>query len=90
MCYSEGEVGPVERKLLEKIREKLGISVERAKELEMSLKNKCLTKDEQEYLRTYKECLADGSITKQGRRLLDKLRCMLDISENRAREIENM
>ena len=38
----------------------------------------------------YKLCLEDGhSVTAGERRLLDKLRKQLGISENRAKEIEN-
>ena len=49
-----------------------------------------LTDEEKEYLAEYKECLNDGgSITASERRLLERLRKSLGISEARAKEIEN-
>lgn len=90
-CLEEDEeISPRERRLLEKLRIKLGITEERAKELEESLLAPPLTDDEKEYLEEYKECAADGEITAKERRLLDKLRKMLGISEERAKELETL
>lgn len=90
-CLEEDEeISPRERRLLEKLRIKLGITEERAKELEESLLAPALTDDEKEYLEEYKECAADGEITAKDRRLLDKLRKMLGISEERAKELETL
>ena len=90
-CLEEDEeISPRERRLLEKLRIKLGITEERAKELEESLLPPALTDDEKEYLEEYKECAADGEITAKDRRLLDKLRKMLGISEERAKELETL
>lgn len=88
-CLSDGKIGSRERRLLEKLRVKLGISSERATALESSFKPS-LTDDEKEYLEEYKSIIADGEITPRERRLLDKLRTMLDISEARAKEIESL
>lgn len=50
-----------------------------------------LTKQEQEYYDELKDCLAeDGTITDRERKLLDKIRRMNGISEDRACEIEQM
>lgn len=50
-----------------------------------------LTKQEQEYYDELKDCLAeDGTITDRERKLLDKIRRMNGISEERACEIEQM
>ena len=90
-CLEEDEeISPRERRLLEKLRIKLGITEERAKELEESLLAPALTDEEKEYLEEYKECAADGEITAKDRRLLDKLRKMLGISEERAKELETL
>ena len=88
-CLEEsGDISASERRLLERLRKHLGISEERALELEESLKPS-LTDDEKEYLEEYKLCLEDGGdISASERRLLDKLRNRLGISEERAREIE--
>ena len=90
--YEEDEeISPRERRLLNRLREKLGISEERAKELEDSLKRPQLTADEQEYLDEYRALLDGGnSISDKERRLLEKVRTMLCISERRARELENL
>lgn len=86
----DGEITNRERRLLEKLRTKLGISESRAKELEDTLANPSLTAEEQEYLDEYKSIVADGEISDKERKLLDKIRKMSGISEERAREIENM
>ena len=86
----DGEITDRERRLLEKLRTKLGISESRAKELEDALANPSLTAEEQEYLDEYKSIAADGEITDKERKLLDKIRKMSGISEGRAREIEKM
>lgn len=89
-CMDESnEISPRERRLLEKLRIKLGINEYRAKELEKSLISTQLTEEEQEYLEEYKACLMDDEdISPKERRLLDKLRKSLGISEERAKEIE--
>lgn len=88
-CLSDGEIGPRERRLLEKIREKLGISHERAVELEATLLLTQLTDEEQEYLTEFKECVVDGMVSAKERRLLEKMRIMLGITEQRAKELES-
>lgn len=90
-CLEEsGDISANERRLLERLRKHLGISEERAIELEESLKPS-LTDDEKEYWEEYKLCLEDGGdISASERRLLDKLRNRLGISEERAREIEKI
>ena len=87
-CLENGVISDKERRLLNKLRERLGISEERAKELEASLSSPQLTETEQEYLNAYKEATADGEMSEKERRLLEKLRIMYGISEGRARELE--
>lgn len=87
-CMEDGEIGSRERKLLEKIRVKNGISEERAKELEATLNTPQLTDDEKEYLEAFKDACEDGKVSDKQRRLLEKLRVMYGISEERARELE--
>lgn len=90
-CLEEdNDISPRERRILEKLRVKLGISEIRAKELEEQLLVPQLTEDEQEYLEEYKTCLEeDGEISSKEKRLLEKLRIALGISEERCRTIEN-
>lgn len=87
-CLEDGEIGMRERKLLDKIRVKNGISEERAKELEATLNTPQLTDDEKEYLEAFKDACEDGKVSDKQRRLLEKLRVMYGISEERARELE--
>ena len=90
-CLSDnnGSISNSQRRLLDKIRKSLGITESRANELESMCSTPQLTDEEKEYLAEYKECLNDGGIiTSSERRLLEKLRKSLGISENRAQEIE--
>jgi hypothetical protein len=87
----DGVISDRERRLLNKLRQSLGISEKRAEELEMSLSSqRMLTPDEQEYADEFKACLEDdGEISSKERRLLDKLRNSLGITPERAKEIED-
>ena len=69
---------------------KLGISPERAAELEASLDTPALSDDEKEYLEEYKAAAVDGVVSEKERWLLDKLKKMYGISDERAREIESL
>lgn len=89
-CLTDSEIGGSERRLLNKLRIKLGISEERAAELEASLQKPQLTEEEQEYLEAYQDAMEDGVISEKERRLLDKLMKINKISEERAKEIEIM
>lgn len=87
---SDGEISERERKMLERVRKALGISEERAAELEASLQQPKLNDDEMEYLEAYKEYLVDGEIDEKSRKRLEIFRKGLGLSENRAAEIEGM
>ena len=85
----DAEITPRERKMLDRIRQSLGISEERAAELEASLKPQ-LTEDEQEYLEMYREYAEKGKILEKERRRLDKFAQALGIESERVKEIENV
>ena len=88
-CLEEdGEISSKERRLLNRLRERLGITEERAEKLEASLLKPELTKEEQEYLDEYKACTEEGELSPKEIRLLNRLRISLGISEERARELE--
>ena len=84
----DAEITPRERKMLERIRQSLGISEERAKELEMYLSAPQLTENEQEYLDMYSDYASKGEITDKERRRLDKFAAALGIDKERIKEIE--
>lgn len=88
VCVADGEFGGSERRFLNRVRIKLGISEERAAELETSLQKPQLTEEEQEYFETYQEALEDGVISEKERCMLDTIMKMNNISEERAKEIE--
>ena len=87
-CLEDGQLGDKERRFLERMRTKLGISPERARHIEDSLQQPQFTDSEQEYLEAIKEEMTDGTILASSRRLLDRLRKSMDISPERAIEIE--
>lgn len=87
-CLEDGDIGLRERKLLDKIRVKNGISEKRAQELEASISVPELTDDEKEYLEAFKDACEDGKVFDKQRRLLEKLRVMYGISEERAKQLE--
>lgn len=84
---NDGEISSRERRLLDRLRKTLGITEIRAKELEASVND--MSDDEKEYQEELKACLEDGTISDRERRLLDRLRKSLGISEERAKAIED-
>ena len=73
--------------MLDRFRKSLGITEARAKELEASVNN--MSDDEKEYQEELKACLEDGTISDRERRLLNRIRKSLGITEERAKEIED-
>lgn len=81
------EIDAVARKFLERLCKMYDISPERAAEIEaMALPQ--LTEDEQEYVDALKDSLSNGAISDRERRILNRLRTSLNISEERAAELE--
>lgn len=83
----DGKISDRERRLLDRLRKSLGISEQRAAELEASLSS--LSEEEKEYLEELRTSLEDGHISNRERHLLDRLRKSLGISEARAKELEH-
>lgn len=84
-----GTISEDDRKYLERKRRKLGISEERARELERQFASS-LSSAEQEYLETFKEMCISGTVSERVRRLLDRERESLNITAERAKIIEKM
>lgn len=85
------EIGPKERKRLEKTRMRLGISESRAAELEASICQPKLTNEEKEYLDEVREVRKDyDGISQRERKYLEKTRIRLGISIERANELEKL
>ena len=86
---ADGVISELNRKMLEQIRIKLNISEEKAKNLEASLIPQ-LSEEEKKYLEAVREYLADGTIGENELVLLQTLRELNNISEERASELEAM
>ncbi len=90
-CLEEdSEISVKERRLLNRLRDRLSITEERAEELESSLLKPQLTEEEQEYFEEYKACTEEGELSPKEIRLLNRLRINLGISEERAKELESL
>ena len=86
---SNGGISNRERRLLNRLRESLGISEKRAAELEALCNPNVLSQEEQEYAEEVKAVLEDGAISERERRLLDRLAKSLNISSERVKQIED-
>ncbi len=84
---ADGKISANDRECLEDLRKDLGISVERATELEASI---VLNTDEQKYFDFVFKRLDDGIIDEKERGFLDRRKESLGISASRAKEIEDM
>ena len=86
------EIDAHSRKFLERKRQKLGISEARAKELEdmVTASQLSFTYEEKEYMEALDDVIEDGAIPNNVRRLLERERRSLGISEERAKELEDI
>lgn len=87
---AEGEIRERDRRMLERLAQRNGISASRAAELEASVCQSSLSEEEQEYLDEYREILAEGDILPRDRRILERLAQRNGISPSRAKEIERL
>ena len=86
------EIDAHSRKFLERKRQKLGLSETRAQEIEDMVKASLVsfTDEEKEYMEALDDVIEDGSIPDNVRRLLERERKSLGISEERAKELEKI
>ena len=85
----DGSIGDAERRLLERKRQKFGVSEERAKLIEESC-TPSLSEEEKEYIEIYKDMLEDGEISERRRKILNKEAESLGIPQSRVNELEEM
>ena len=91
MLEDDGVIDEKERRVLERMRIKLGLSKDRAVQLEKNIADSSsLQKNELEYLEDYKDLLNQGEITEKERRILNRIAYRLNISEDRILELEVM
>lgn len=88
MLEDDGIIGKNERRILNRLRDKLKISDERAKSLESIFLNN-FSQNEKEYIEEYKEFLIDGKITEKERRILNRFATRLEITFERVKELES-
>jgi len=86
----DGKIDEQERMFLERKRIKLGISEERAQQIEATLNTAELAANEQEYIDMVKDFMIDGAIPDSARRVLARERKSLNLSDERAEELENL
>ncbi len=87
----DGEISDQDWEKLNQLRYCLGISKERARELEASYSQlPQLTEDEEAYLGYYRSISKGGELLGRDRKMLNLMRERLGISEERAKEIELM
>ena len=86
------EIDAHSRKFLERKRQKLGLSESRAQEIEDMVKASMVsyTDEEKEYMEILDDIIEDGTIPDNVRRLLERERKSLGISEERAKELEEI
>lgn len=86
------EIDVHSRKFLERKRQKLGLSETRAQEIEDMVKASLVsfTDEEKEYMEALDDVIEDGVIPDNVRRLLERERKSLGISEKRAKELEEI
>lgn len=84
----DGIIDSNEEKYLEKFRERLGISSERAKELRNSLEKPVLSSDEEEYALAYIELLENGRLPQSSEKIVMRYRKLYNVSDERAKFIE--
>lgn len=86
------EIDARSRKFLERKRQKLGLSETRAQEIEDMVKASLVsfTDEEKEYMEVLDDVIEDGAIPNNVRRLLERERKSLGISEERVKELEEI
>lgn len=86
----DGKIDDQERMFLERKRTKLGISQERAQQIEAMFSTPELTEDEKSYMEFVKDFVVDGTIPNSAMRMLARERKSLNLTNERAAELESL
>lgn len=90
MFEDDGIIDEKERRVLNRLKDKLKISDEKADYLENQfLASTTYSENEKEYIEEYKEFLNDGEITEKERRILNRFATRLCLTPERVAELEN-
>lgn len=87
LILQDGEIDSVARKLLERKRQKFGLSQEQAQMIEESCTN-VWTVQEQEYLELYKDLVEDGNPSDRVRKMLNREAEALGLTPDQVKNIE--
>ena len=85
MLEDDGIIDDIERKILNRNREKYGLTKEQAIQIEKKL---MFTNDELKYLAEYKTLLEEGEIGELEQKILEKYAKRFNISEDRQKFLE--
>lgn len=89
MLEDDDIIDEKERRILNRLRDKLGLSNEKALEIECKVLSTIhLTKNEKEYMEEYQELFNDGEINDKERRILNRYATKLKISPERINQLE--
>lgn len=89
MLDDDGTIDEKERRILNRLSEKLGISKEQALKIESEIiAGGELNENEKEYIEEFQEFLNDGEITDKERRILNRFASRLEISSERITQLE--
>lgn len=90
MLEDDGIIDDKERRILNRLKDKLKINDEIANKIESDiLILKEYTQNEKEYIEEYIEFLNEGEITEKERRILNRFATRLELTEERVSELEN-
>jgi len=90
-CLEDGNISDDEREHLEEVRIESGISEERGRELEKIVsQDSSYTEQELKYIKKLESFLKDGQISEDERRILERQKKKLNVSDERAQEIEEL
>lgn len=84
----DGIIDNSEQIFLNKTKEKLGLTEERAKELQESILKPQFTENEKEYINALSELMIDGQIPESAQRIVERYRKLYEVSSQRAEELE--
>ena len=90
MLDDDGIIDEKERRILNRLKDRLEITDEKANQLENEiLALMDYTPNEKEYIEEYKEFLNDGEIAEKERRILNRFATRLELTAERVSELEN-
>lgn len=85
---NDGIIDSEEQVYLDKVSQKLGLTLTKAQELQNSLISPQLTDNEKKYIEAISELTIDGKIPPSSQRIVERYRKLYEVSSQRAEELE--